>query len=249
MDFRHGLPQPCQHRSPSERTWLTLERFNQRGPPPTCSGPGNVRHAGRYPAEDRPADRRLAGRDRAHTEYRLRDQHGRPRPAAPARRCRPGERPSFPPTSTPGCAWATGVVMELVPTTAEGWPTRLGLLERLRDPRVRVLAVSLVQFSSYLVDPERLRRHPGDRRDLGGRHPGCGTAAGGPLAGRGGRARVRCPEVAASPWGSGFVYVRRELIGPRSRDHRLARFEGTDDLSRLTSYDDTLRADARRFER
>jgi cysteine desulfurase/selenocysteine lyase len=52
-----------------------------------------------------------------------------------------------------------------------------------------------------------------------------------------------------SPWGSGFVYVRRELI------ERLEpaitgwlAFEGTDDLSRLTSYDDTLRPDARRFE-
>ena len=50
-----------------------------------------------------------------------------------------------------------GVTMELVPTTAEGWPDEARLLERLRDSRVRVLAVSLVQFSSgYLVDLERL---------------------------------------------------------------------------------------------
>jgi cysteine desulfurase / selenocysteine lyase len=52
-----------------------------------------------------------------------------------------------------------------------------------------------------------------------------------------------------SPWGSGFVYVRRELI----RDLHPAitgwmAFEGTDDFSRLTQYDDTLRTDARRFE-
>jgi cysteine desulfurase/selenocysteine lyase len=52
-----------------------------------------------------------------------------------------------------------------------------------------------------------------------------------------------------SPWGSGFVYVRRELI------HQLVpaitgwmAFEGTDDFSRLTEYSDTLRGDARRFE-
>ena len=46
-----------------------------------------------------------------------------------------------------------GVEMELVPTTPEGWPDEARLLERLTDPRVRVLAVSLVQFSSgYLVD-------------------------------------------------------------------------------------------------
>jgi selenocysteine lyase/cysteine desulfurase len=52
-----------------------------------------------------------------------------------------------------------------------------------------------------------------------------------------------------SPWGSGFVYVRRELIARLDPviTGWLA-FEGTDDLSRLTSYDDTLRADARRFE-
>ena len=34
-----------------------------------------------------------------------------------------------------------GVVTELVPATAEGWPDEGRLLERLRDPRVRVLAV------------------------------------------------------------------------------------------------------------
>ena len=50
-----------------------------------------------------------------------------------------------------------GVAMELVPTTVEGWPDEARLLERLRDPRVRVLAVSLVQFSNgYLVDLDRL---------------------------------------------------------------------------------------------
>ncbi|MFL5515099.1 MAG: aminotransferase class V-fold PLP-dependent enzyme, partial [Gemmatimonadales bacterium] len=52
-----------------------------------------------------------------------------------------------------------------------------------------------------------------------------------------------------SPWGSGFLYVRRELIP--ALDPPVTgwmAFEGTDDLTRLTRYDDTLRADARRFE-
>src|SRR5918998_4955875 len=40
-----------------------------------------------------------------------------------------------------------GVTLELAPTTPQGWPDEERLLERLRDPRVRVLAVSLVQFS------------------------------------------------------------------------------------------------------
>ena len=53
-----------------------------------------------------------------------------------------------------------------------------------------------------------------------------------------------------SPWGSGFVYVRRELIAAARarRSPGWMAFEGTDDFTRLTSYNDTLRADARRFE-
>ena len=52
-----------------------------------------------------------------------------------------------------------------------------------------------------------------------------------------------------SPWGSGFVYVRRELIAQLSPAVTgWMAFEGTDDLTRLTAYGDTLRADARRFE-
>jgi selenocysteine lyase/cysteine desulfurase len=52
-----------------------------------------------------------------------------------------------------------------------------------------------------------------------------------------------------SPWGTGFVYVRRELIASLEPviTGWLA-FEGTDDLTRLTSYNRTLRGDGRRFE-
>ena len=145
-----------------------------------------------------------------------------------------------------------GIAMELVPTTAEGWPDEARLLERLRDPRVRVLAVSLVQFSNgYLVDLERLSAAT---RDTGAflvvdaiqgigqvpvdlsRTPVDVLACGG-------------QKWLLSPWGSGFVYVRRDLIG--GLDPAITgwlSFEGTDDLTRLTLYDDTLRSDARRFE-
>ena len=146
----------------------------------------------------------------------------------------------------------TGVDVELVPTTAAGWPDEARLLERLEDPRVRALAVSLVQFSNgYRVDlaalsaatrrtgaylvvdaiqavgqlPVDLRRTPVDVLACGGQ------------------------KWLLSPWGSGFVYVRRALIpGLSPPVTGWMAFEGTDDLTRLTTYDDTLRADARRFE-
>jgi selenocysteine lyase/cysteine desulfurase len=52
-----------------------------------------------------------------------------------------------------------------------------------------------------------------------------------------------------SPWGSGFVYVRRELIRElRPTMTGWMAFEGTDDFTRLTQYNDSLRGDARRFE-
>ncbi|HET6578681.1 MAG TPA: aminotransferase class V-fold PLP-dependent enzyme [Gemmatimonadales bacterium] len=146
----------------------------------------------------------------------------------------------------------TGVQTELVPTTEAGWPDEARLLERLEDPRVRALAVSLVQFSNgyradlaalsaatrrtgaYLVVdaiqgvgqiPVDLRRTPVDVLACGGQ------------------------KWLLSPWGSGFVYVRRELIPTLSPPVTgWMAFEGTEDFSRLTTYSDTLRADARRFE-
>jgi selenocysteine lyase/cysteine desulfurase len=52
-----------------------------------------------------------------------------------------------------------------------------------------------------------------------------------------------------SPWGSGFVYVRRDLIRELSPSVTgWMAFEGTDDFTRLTQYNDTLRGDAKRFE-
>jgi cysteine desulfurase/selenocysteine lyase len=145
-----------------------------------------------------------------------------------------------------------GVTLELAPTTAEGWPDEEYLLERLQDPRVRVLAVSLVQFSNgYTVDLARLSaatraagtylvvdaiqgvgQVPIDLRHTPVDLLACGAQ-----------------KWLLSPWGSGFVYVRRDLV----RELRPAitgwmAFEGTDDFTRLTQYNDTLRGDARRFE-
>ncbi len=145
-----------------------------------------------------------------------------------------------------------GVTVELAPVTADGWPDEAYLLERVADPRVRVLAVSLVQFSNgYTVDLARLsaatRAHntylvvdaiqglgqmPVDLQQT----PVDFLASG-------------AQKWLLSPWGSGFMYVRRELI-PKLEPPFAGwmAFEGTDDFSRLCDYDDTWRDDARRFE-
>jgi cysteine desulfurase/selenocysteine lyase len=145
-----------------------------------------------------------------------------------------------------------GVTLELAPTTREGWPDESYLLERLTDQRVRVLAVSLVQFSNgYTVDLARLSaatratgtylvvdaiqgigQLPVDLRQTPVDILSCGAQ-----------------KWLLSPWGSGFVYVRQDLIRElRPSVTGWMAFEGTDDFSRLTQYNDTLRGDARRFE-
>jgi selenocysteine lyase/cysteine desulfurase len=145
-----------------------------------------------------------------------------------------------------------GVSLELAPTTADGWPDVEYLLGRLDDPRVRVLAVSLVQFSNgYAVDLVRLSaatrargtylvvdaiqgvgQIPLDLRQTPVDILACGAQ-----------------KWLLSPWGSGFVYVRRELIGELNPSITgWMAFEGTDDFTRLTHYNPTLRPDARRFE-
>jgi cysteine desulfurase / selenocysteine lyase len=145
-----------------------------------------------------------------------------------------------------------GVILELAPTTPEGWPDEDYLVERLQDPRVRVLAVSLVQFSNgYAVDLARLSaatRAAGtylvvDAIQGVGQIPVDVGATPVDLLACGAQKWL------LSPWGSGFVYVRRELI--RQLTPAITgwmAYEGTDDFSRLTQYNDTLRGDARRFE-
>jgi cysteine desulfurase / selenocysteine lyase len=52
-----------------------------------------------------------------------------------------------------------------------------------------------------------------------------------------------------SPWGSGFVYVRRELVAAlEPHDVSWMGVRGSDDFSRLVDYDLTWRESARRFE-
>ena len=144
-----------------------------------------------------------------------------------------------------------GVEVELAPCAAEGWPDEDYLVERLRDPRVRVLAVSFVQFSNgYRADLARLGaacRANGTFLVVDGIQ-GVGNSM----------LDVRDTPVdilacggqkwLLSPWGSGFVYVRQELIsGLEPAVTGWMAFEGTDDFSRLTEYNPAFRSDARRF--
>jgi len=145
-----------------------------------------------------------------------------------------------------------GVSTEIAPVDARGFPDEARLLERLRDPAVRVLAVSFVQFSNgykadlatlsaacrangtfLVVDGiQGLGNSPLDVREI----PADIIATGG-------------QKWLLSPWGSGFLYVRRELI-ERLQPSAVGwmAFEGTDDFTNLVKYNNTLRRDARRFE-
>ena len=145
-----------------------------------------------------------------------------------------------------------GVTIEKVPTTKDGFPDEARILERLRDPKVRVLAISFVQFSN------------GFRADL--KKLGAAAKANGSyfvvdaIQGIGNSALdvkdmpvdiMSCggQKWLLSPWGSGFVYVRKELIAKlEPAVVSWMAFEGTDDFSHLVEYNPVFREDARRFE-
>ncbi|MGH7594568.1 MAG: aminotransferase class V-fold PLP-dependent enzyme [Gemmatimonadales bacterium] len=145
-----------------------------------------------------------------------------------------------------------GVTLERVPVTSEGWPDEARLHQRIADPRVRVVAVSLTQFSNgYTVDLAALSRATRQRGtwlvvdaiQAVGQVPidlqatpvdflACGAQ-----------------KWLLSPWGTGFLYVRAELS--RTLEPTFAgwaAFRGSDDYTRLTSYDPRPWPDARRFE-
>jgi selenocysteine lyase/cysteine desulfurase len=126
------------------------------------------------------------------------------------------------------------------------------LARELEDDRVRVVAVSWVQYAS------------GARVDLAALGTLCrergvyfvvdAIQGLGPL-----RVDLRSSAVdifssgaqkwLLGPWGAGFVYVRKELV-PQLEPHDVSwmSVRGSDDFSRLADYDLTWREDARRFE-
>lgn len=145
-----------------------------------------------------------------------------------------------------------GIVLERIPRTAEGWPDEARLHERLADPAVKAVAVSLTQFANgYTVDLAALSRATRamgkwlvvDAIQAVGHVPVDVQATPVDFLACGAQKWL------LSPWGTGFLYVRRELITRFPPTFAgWAAFKGTDDYSRLTAYDPEPWPDARRFE-
>jgi selenocysteine lyase/cysteine desulfurase len=137
-------------------------------------------------------------------------------------------------------------------------PARDGLLDQERllasldDPSVRVLALSWVGFATGVVADLALLGAACEARGVWLVVDGIQGVGVLPLDVR--RARVAMLACGAqkwllSPWGSGFTYVRPDvvdLLDPRPVSWMAVR--GSDDFSRLTDYDLTWREGARRFE-
>ncbi|KPJ89964.1 MAG: hypothetical protein AMS18_11920 [Gemmatimonas sp. SG8_17] len=145
-----------------------------------------------------------------------------------------------------------GIDVEVVPRTERGWPDEDALVERLSDPTVRVLSISLVQFSTgYTADVERLSAaccaadcyFVVDGIQGIGNTPFDVAATPVDIVACGGQKWL------LSPWGSGFVYVRRGLLEKMLPPAvGWMAFEGTDDHTRLTEYSHALHSDGRRLE-
>ncbi len=160
----------------------------------------------------------------------------------------------FPANVYPWMALADrGVRLELLPNTAEGLPDEAALLRAVAErDDVRAVTVSWVQFTSgYRVDLAEIGAACRARgiwfvvdaiQGLGACPLDVRTTPIDVLA-------CGAQKWLLSPWGTGFVYVRRELV-PRlaPQDVGWLAVRGGDDFARLTDYDYTLRDDARRFE-
>ncbi len=145
-----------------------------------------------------------------------------------------------------------GIEVELAPSTSEGWPDEDYLVARVQDADVRVLSISLVQFSNgFKVNMSRLSEAC--------RASDCYLVVDG-IQGVGqvpfdvGETPVDVVACGAqkwllSPWGSGFVYIRRELLlEAEPPTVGWMAYRGTDDHTRITDYDETFWDDGRKFE-
>jgi cysteine desulfurase / selenocysteine lyase len=144
-----------------------------------------------------------------------------------------------------------GVIYRRLPT-CDGAVDEDALRRELEDPAVRAVSVSWVGFASgYTVDLEAIGRAC---RARGAYFIVDAIQGLGPLT-----LDVRASHIdilacgaqkwLLSPWGTGFVYVRRELIAELEPSAvSWMAVKGSDDFHRLVDYDLTWRDDARRFE-
>jgi selenocysteine lyase/cysteine desulfurase len=134
--------------------------------------------------------------------------------------------------------------------TAE--PSQDALLEAMREPNVKAVAISWVEFSSgYRFDLESIGV---ECRKRGIYFVVDAIQGLGPATLDVQRCHVDVLACGAqkwlvSPWGTGFTYVRRDLIAKLDPGFvSWMGVRGADDFSKLVDYDMTWRDDARRFE-
>lgn len=159
----------------------------------------------------------------------------------------------FPANVYPWMALAReGIDYQRIPCTPAGLPDEQGILEALDRPRVKVLTLSWVSFASgYTCDLERIGRACRDRdvffavdaiQGVGAR-PLDVHACHIDILACGGQKWL------LSPWGTGFAYVRRELVRRlEPREVGWLAVRGSRDFNRLVDYDLSWYDDARRFE-
>lgn len=145
-----------------------------------------------------------------------------------------------------------GIIFEQIPCTPAGLPHEERILEALERPRVKVLTLSWVSFASgYTLGLERIGRACRERgiyfvvdaiQGVGVRAldaPACKID----ILACGGQKWL------LSPWGTGFVYIRRDLVQRlEPREIGWMAVQGSRDFTRLVDYDLTWYDDARRFE-
>ncbi|HEY4099428.1 MAG TPA: aminotransferase class V-fold PLP-dependent enzyme [Gemmatimonadales bacterium] len=158
----------------------------------------------------------------------------------------------FPANIYPWAALGRGIALERIPVAENGWPDEARMHERLRDPRVRAVTVSLTQFSNgYTVDLAALSRATRsngqwlivDAIQSVGQMPIDVEATPVDFLACGAQKWL------LSPWGTGFLYVRKELCTAFEPTFAgWAAYMGSNDYTRLTSYDPRPWPDARRFE-
>jgi selenocysteine lyase/cysteine desulfurase len=131
-------------------------------------------------------------------------------------------------------------------------PSQDALLEAMRAPGVKAVAISWVEFASgYRFDLDAIGEECRKRGIVFvvDAIQGLGPARLDVRACHADIVAAGAQKWLLSPWGTGFTYVRRELI-PKLEPGFVSWMgvRGADDFSKLVEYDMTWRDDARRFE-